>query len=154
MTKVSEKDKELARELFLAGKEQKEIASFIGVSEQTISKWSTAGGWREMRAAKQVTRPELVNKLLLAINKLIEQVNTSEDPQYVAQLSDKLSKLSTTIERLDRKTNVTTFIETFIAFGKWLEYRSQTDSALTPELLKTINKYQDLFIAEKIGASR
>lgn len=110
--------------------------------------------WREMRAAKQVTRPELVNKLLLAINKLIEQVNTSEDPQYVAQLSDKLSKLSTTIERLDKKTNVTTFIETFIAFGKWLEYRSQTDSALTPELLKTINKYQDLFIAEKIGASR
>lgn len=42
-------------------------------------------------------------------------------------------------------------IEVFMAFSKWLEYRSQTDPSVTPELLKTINKFQDMYITELMG---
>ena len=38
-----------------------------------------------------------------------------------------------------------------MAFSKWMEYRSQTDRDITPELLKAINKYQDKYILETMS---
>lgn len=157
MTKAEiEKKKSLARSLFLSGMEQTEIAEKVDVSRVTISKWCTADGWKEARAAKNVTRPELVNKLLLTIDTLITQVNESNDPALVAGLGDKLAKLSAVIvsaviEKLDKKANVVDVIEVFMAFSKWIEYRSTIDPEVTPELVRAINKYQDLYITEQMG---
>ena len=129
MTKAElEKKKDLARALFLSGLEQTEIADKVGVSRVTISKWCAADGWKEARAAKNITRPELVNKLLLTIDKLIQQVNESEDPNLISSLGDKLSKLASVIE-----------------------YRAKTDPDVTPELIKAINKYQDKFLIESMS---
>ena len=150
MTKAEiEKKKSLARSLFLSGMEQTEIAEKVDVSRVTISKWCTSEGWKEARAAKNVTRPELVNKLLLTIDTLITQVNSSDDPTLIAGLGDKLAKLSA--EKLDKKANVVDAIEVFMAFSKWIEYRSTIDPDVTPELVKAINKYQDLYITEQMG---
>lgn len=152
MTKVeTEKKKSLARSLYLAGMEQNEIAEKVEVSRVTISKWCNADGWKEARAAKNVTRPELVNKLLLTIDKLITEVNESEDPSLIAGLGDKLAKLSSVIEKLDKKANVVDAIEVFMAFSKWLEYRATIDPTVTPELIKTINKFQDMYLTEQMG---
>ena len=152
MTKAEiEKKKSLARSLFLSGMEQTEIAEKVDVSRVTISKWCTSEGWKEARAAKNVTRPELVNKLLLTIDTLITQVNSSDDPTLIAGLGDKLAKLSAVIEKLDKKANVVDAIEVFMAFSKWIEYRSTIDPDVTPELVKAINKYQDLYITEQMG---
>lgn len=152
MTKAEiEKKKSLARSLFLSGMEQTEIAEKVDVSRVTISKWCTADGWKEARAAKNVTRPELVNKLLLTIDTLITQVNESNDPALVAGLGDKLAKLSAVIEKLDKKANVVDVIEVFMAFSKWIKYRSTIDPEVTPELVRAINKYQDLYITEQMG---
>lgn len=152
MTKAeTEKKKSLARSLYLAGMEQAEIADKVDVSRVTISKWCNAEGWKEARAAKSITRPELVNKLLLTIDTLITQVNSSEDPNLIAGLGDKLAKLSAVIEKLDKKANVVDVIEVFMAFSKWLEYRAATDPELSPELIKAFNKYQDLYITEQMG---
>jgi hypothetical protein len=152
MTKAEiEKKKSLARSLFLSGMEQTEIAEKVDVSRVTISKWCTSEGWKEARAAKNVTRPELVNKLLLTIDTLITQVNSSDDPTLIAGLGDKLAKLSAVIEKLDKKANVVDAIEVFMAFSKWIEYLSTIDPDVTPELVKAINKYQDLYITEQMG---
>lgn len=145
-----ERKKSLARTLYMAGKEQVEIAEQVEISRQTISKWVNSEGWKEQRAAISVTRPELVNKLLLTIDTLITQVNSSEDPQLIAGLGDRLAKLSAVIEKLDKKANVVDAIEVFMAFSKWMQYRAQNDHNITPELLKTFNYYQDLFISEKM----
>ena len=152
MTKAEiEKKKSLARSLFLSGMEQTEIAEKVDVSRVTISKWCTVDGWIEARAAKNVTRPELVNKPPLTIDTLITQVNESNDPALVAGLGDKLAKLSAVIEKLDKKANVVDVIEVFMAFSKWIEYRSTIDPEVTPELVRAINKYQDLYITEQMG---
>ena len=105
----------------------------------------------EPRRPVCVTRPELVNKLLLTIDTLITQVNDSNDPALIAGLGDKLAKLSSVIEKLDKKANVVDAIEAFMAFSRWLEFRSQTDPEVTPELMRVINKYQDLYITEQMG---
>lgn len=147
----NEKKKSLARTLYLAGLDMQEIADKTGISRATISKWCNNDGWKEARAAKNITRPELVNKLLLAIDKLIENVNESDDPNLVASLGDKLSKFAAVIDKLDKKATVVDAIEVFIAFSKWLEYRAKTDSEITPELIKIINRYQDIYISEQFG---
>ena len=152
MTKAeTEKKKSLARTLYMAGLGQNEIADKVDVSRVTVSKWCNTEGWKEARAAKNVTRPELVNKLLLTIDTLITQVNDSKDPTLVAGLGDKLAKLSAVIEKLDKKANVVDAIEVFMTFSKWIEFRSTVDPEVTPELIKAINKYQDLYITQQMG---
>ena len=68
----------------------------------------------------------------------------------MAGLGDKLAKMSSVIEKLDKKANVVDAIEVFMAFSKWMEFRAKTDENITPQLLKTFNHYQDLFISEKM----
>jgi len=153
MTKAElEKKKDLARTLYLSGLEQIDIANKIGVSRVTISKWCNADGWKETRAAKSITRPELINKLLLATNKLIDMVNESGDLNLIDSLGDKLSKLTAAIDKLDKsQANVVAAIEVFMAFSKWLGFRAKTDPDVSPELIKIINKYQDKFLIESMN---
>lgn len=152
MTKAElENKKQLGRSLYMSGMEQQEIAERLGVSRVTISNWCTKEGWKEARAAKNITRPELVNKLLLTIDQLIENVNKSNDPTLIGSLADKLSKLSAVVEKLDKKANVVDAIEVFMAFNKWLQYNAEFDPEITPELIKAINKYQNKFLMEKMS---
>lgn len=147
----AEKKKSLARTLYLSGMEQNEITEKVDVSRVTISKWCNAEGWKETRAAKNITRPELVNKLLLTIDSMIDNVNKSEDPTLIGSLADKLSKLSSTIEKLDKKANVIDAIEVFMAFNRWIQDQASYDPEVTPELIKQINKYQNKFLMEKMS---
>ena len=130
--------------------EQQEIAEKTDISRQTISRWVNTEGWKEARAAKSVTRPELVNKLLLTIDQLITSVNQSDDPTLIAGLGDKLAKLSSVIEKLDKKANVVDAIEVFMAFNRWIQDQASFDPEITPELIKAINKYQNKFLMEKM----
>lgn len=143
-----EEKKEYARMLYLSGEQQNVIAEKAGISKQTVNRWVTEGSWDKLRAAQSITRPELVNKLLRTIDRLIERVNESDDPETMAGLGDKLAKFSAAIERLDRKASVVDVIEVFMAFGRWMEFRMSFDEGVTPALLKTINRYHDLYINE------
>lgn len=146
----TEKKKSLARSLYLSGMEQNEIAEKVDVSRVTISRWVNTEGWKEARAAKNISRPELVNKLLLTIDGLIDSVNKSNNPTLIGSLADKLSKLSATIEKLDKKANVIDAIEVFMAFNRWIQDQASYDPEITPELIKAINKYQNKFLMERM----
>lgn len=144
--KELEDKKDYARLLYMQGEQQKVIAEKVGVSAQTITKWVNVGGWVEQRAAQNITRPELVNKLLRTVDKMIEAVNESDDPDAANGLGDKLAKFAATIEKLDKHTSIVDVIEVFMAFSKWLQYQAEFDEDITPELLKTINKYHNQYI--------
>lgn len=149
--KVSEEKKEFARVLYMSGEQQNIIAEKVGVSKQTVNRWVAEGSWDKLRAAKNVTRPELINKVLRTIDKLLEKVLESEDDKDFDGLGDKLAKLAAVIEKFDKKANVVDAIEVFLAVSKWLQRRAQTDEELTPELLKAINRYQDLYVSELLS---
>jgi uncharacterized protein YjcR len=144
--KELEDKKDYARLLYMQGEQQKVIAEKVGVSAQTITKWVNVGGWVEQRAARNITRPELVNKLLRTVDKMIEAVNDSDDPDAANGLGDKLAKFAATIEKLDKHTSIVDVIEVFMAFSKWLQFQAEFDEDITPELLKTINKYHNQYI--------
>lgn len=133
---------ELARMYFMQGMKQKEIADKVGVSRNTICAWIRDGKWDTVRAAKTITRSELVKKML---NDLDEKLAAG---QWTA---DEIIKVASAIEKLDKQTNIVTITEVFTAFNQWLVSRMQVDSELTPEIVKIINTYQDKFISEKLG---
>lgn len=142
--------REHAHLLFMQGEPQKVIAEKVGVSAQTITKWVNDGDWQAARSAANITRPELVNKILKSIDVLVEDLVNEPSPEKTAAAADKLVKFAATIERLDKKTSVVDIIEVFMAFSKWLQYRMSFDPNVTPELIQTINKYHDLFISEQL----
>lgn len=148
--KELEKMREHARLLYMQGEPQKVIAEKVGVSAQTVTKWVNDGGWQAARSAANITRPELVNKILKSIDVLVEDLVNEPSPEKTAAAADKLVKFSATIERLDKKTSVVDIIEVFMAFSKWIQYRMSFDPNVTPELIQTINHYHDLFISEQL----
>ena len=136
--KDNENKRELAKMLYDGGSEVADIAERVGVSRQSVSAWINKNGWKELRAARSITRPELVNKLLVTINNLIEDVNTGDDPTSVSGLADKLVKLSSVIERLDKKANIVQTVDVFMAFSDWVEYQAKSDPEVTVAFMKVL----------------
>ena len=147
--KDNENKRELAKMLYVGGSEVAEIAERVGVSRQSVSAWINKNGWKELRAARSITRPELVNKLLVTINNLIEDVNTGDDPTSVSGLADKLVKLSSVIERLDKKANIVQTVDVFMAFSDWVEYEAKSDPEVTVAFMKVLNRLHNEFLLER-----
>jgi hypothetical protein len=144
--------KAVAKTLYITGTLQKVIAERLSISPVTVNRWVKDGGWEAIRSARNITRPEVVNKILVSISKVIDQMLENQaagDENALDGLGDKLSKLSSTIERLDKKANVVDAIEVFEDFHMWLSLRQGLDKDITSELLKAINKYQDQYVQEK-----
>ncbi|KAA6331634.1 hypothetical protein EZS27_019784 [termite gut metagenome] len=146
--------KELAKLYYMQGESQRIIASKIGVSEITLSKWVQKEGWREKRAGANITRPELINKLLLSINTIIEKANESDKPDAFTGMADKLSKIASAIEKLDKKANVVDAIDAYIAFERWLEEQMTADKDVAAEFVKKVNYYHDRYINEQFNAAK
>ncbi|MBQ0159421.1 MAG: helix-turn-helix domain-containing protein [Bacteroidales bacterium] len=140
-----DKERELARLYYFQGDSQKAIAQRIGVSAQTVNRWVASGEWDSLRAAKTLSRKELVAKMLQKINERLD----SDD-----WTADEIIKAASAIEKLDKKTNVVTTMEVFATFGNWLAARMQIDTELTPETIQVITKYQDIFISEQMSSAK
>lgn len=140
-----DKERELARFYYFQGDSQKAIAERINVSAQSINRWVKEGKWEELRAAKNISRRELVLKMLNKINERLDQNSWT---------ADELIKAASAIEKLDKQTNVVTMMEVFAAFGNWLAARMKIDPELTPDTVNVITKYQDIFINEQLSASK
>ena len=149
-TKDQEKKKELARVLYFNFETQAAIAEKVGVSKVTVNKWIATTGWKEQRAAKAVTRPELVNKVLKNIANLLDDAS-NPDKNASPDIADKLSKLASAVSKLDKKANVVDCVDVFISFHAWLSNRSEFDKKITPDLIKQINALQDLYVSERMN---
>lgn len=152
MTKKELEDKRsLARILYMSGIPQTEIAERTGVSKVTLSKWVNTLGWDKIRAGQNITRQELINKLLQSINATLDKIIEKGEPEALASVGDRLSKLAAVVEKLDRKANVVDVIEVFMAFNDWLLRRMETDRELTPDIIRTINGYQDRYVSGMVN---
>jgi len=145
MTKEKDKIRELARAYYMQGLTQKEIAQKVGVSNQTLNRWCSVGSWATLRAATTISRQELVNKLLLSIDKIITDISSSHDPKQIAGLGDRLSKLAATIEKLDKKESLTQTITVFTSFLSFLRATS-VDSTV----ILQFSSLMDLYIKSKV----
>jgi transcriptional regulator with XRE-family HTH domain len=154
---VKDDKKQLARRLYMAGDSQKEISERMGVSKQTLCRWVKDERWEELRAAQSITRPELINKILLSVNKMIDRALLESDDDNagdMAGLADKLAKFASSIEKIDRKVSVVDKIESLMGFGKWLQYRIEVDKDIDVEFFRKVLKYQDMYVCELMAQAK
>jgi len=150
---------ELAHILFMSGELQKDICERVKITPKTLISWIDKGSWKQKRSARNITRTELVNKTLMSINALldaaIDQSAEADDHGKMAlmgNLGDKLSKLASFIEKLDKKSNPVIIMDVFINFGRWMQSRvSSGDKQISLEIIKIITKLQDEFVGEKMN---
>jgi hypothetical protein len=149
MTVRIRKDKraqhELAFLLYMSGETARNISGRINVSEHTIGSWAEKGGWKEKRAASNITRAELINKTLKRINEMLESGE--------AVNADKLSKLASLVEKLDKKSSPVLIIDIFMEFGRWLKLQGATDREVDIEFIQRVTRCQDAYITEKLSLS-
>lgn len=138
-------ERELAKLYYIGGMSQKNIAEKIGVSAQTVNRWAKEDNWESLRAAKTISRKELVLKMLQKIDQRLEDGDWTPD---------EMVKAASAIEKLDKSTNAVTVIEVMTAFNKWIRNRAQYDPALTQETVDTITKYQDAYISEILSSAK
>lgn len=149
--KQLEEKKTTARQLYMNGLPQKEIAEKVGVSKPTVCKWVDEGKWANIRAGVQITRPELVNKALAAVNKLLDQIYESQDTEIILKLPDQLAKFASFISKLDKQTNVVSTIDVFIAFEKWVEHRAEFDKEITEDFICALRKYHNIYVQQSMN---
>jgi hypothetical protein len=112
-----------------------------------LREWIKKENWDVKRAAERVTRPELVNQNLQLIAKLQEQIINSDNPaKESAAVSDQISKLAASIEKLDKKTNIVQIQDGFIAFSRWLQEHPALKSTEGIEFIKRIDKFQGEYL--------
>jgi len=144
MAKANEAKKELAYLLFMSGVSQKEIRERVGIgSPVTIQRWIEAGGWREKRAAKTVTRQELINGILQKIADYLDGDNDKFNP-------DQLVKLASAIDRLDKNNSPIVAMDVLMDFSSWLQQQAALDPSISIDTIKLFNKYHDKYVTSKI----
>ncbi|MFK5855385.1 MAG: terminase [Bacteroidota bacterium] len=141
----NENKKELAYLLYMQSVTLKEICERVGIgSNKTLGNWIKDGGWKEKRAAKTISRTELINKTLGKINEMLDK--DSDDFS-----ADKLSKMAALIEKLDKQDSPVIIMGVLMEFGKWLHNQSTINKEVSLEFIKMLNKYQDLYITQKLN---
>jgi transcriptional regulator with XRE-family HTH domain len=117
--------KEWAKLLYLKENfTQKEIASKVGVTEKTLSKWvnDKDDNWERMKASIIITKEEELRRLydqLKAMNDAI--VKRPEGERYAnSKEADTLSKLSVTIRNMETDIALSDVIEVSKRVVNWL----------------------------------
>lgn len=145
---------EFAYLLYMNGDLQKEIAQRVGVTEKTIGKWVEDNGWKEKRSGKNISRSELINKGLLTMNKIMEDMLSDKEGENYSSHMDQLIKCANAIEKLDKKNNVVNDMDAFMNFNSTLQTWIGTDKEVTVENLKLINRLQDKYITYRLSNNK
>ena len=136
-----EKLREMAEEMFISrGMTAREVASILGVSEVTISKWRKGRdgvGWDEKKNEFQLT-PLKVRELLLEEAQKIAKGESSKIN------ADQLSKIMSAVDRLDKKLSIRIIVDVFKEFDNWM---SEIDAKQAVEF----TKYHKLFLQHRIS---
>lgn len=136
--------KDFAKTLYLTEKNitQKEIATRVGVTEATVSKWVREEGWERLRSSIVGGREDLLGWLHAQLNAIREAVENRKECNYVSSKeADTITKLTNSIKKLETETNITHKVEVGRQFLVWLR---ETDAERAMEFLPLF----DAFIKE------
>ena len=135
--------RQIARTLFVqGGMTQKEIASKLEVTEQTISRWAKKDHWDELKKNLMSGKQEILRSLYTELQKLqtiIEENGGVAD----SKKADIRRKLITDIRQLETHYSVSQTVQVGMGFCEFLK-------EIDFELAGKISQYFQAFIDEQI----
>jgi transposase len=145
---ISKKEeRNYAQILFVSeGLKAKEIAERTGTAERTVNRWIKEGGWERLKKSLLVTKNRQISMLYDQLEHLNETIAARERKTADAKEADIISKITTSIQRLEVETSIGQIIETadkFLSFVR--EYNV--------DLAKEITAHFDGFIQHKLKSN-
>ena len=134
---------EYAYLLYMQKIPQKEIAERVGVSQQTLVKWKDEGGWEYKRVAKTVSRDQIINKVLLRINEMLDS-----EEEFNA---DDFSKAANQLSKLKQGCTIDDIADILTRFGDWVIEQSASDKTITTEFVQQLTRLQDKYLLNRIN---
>lgn len=143
---TSQRKREWAQSLFLNDNlTQQEIAEKVGVTRQTVARWSKDGKWEEYKVGVTLTREQQIASLhrqVAEINRLIAEREEGHRFATAAE-ADTINKLSTAIKKLEQDASVSDIISVGMKFMNWLR-------PFDLEECKKYSKLWDAFIKDNL----
>jgi uncharacterized protein YjcR len=136
---MKEKEKRLAQQLYIySDASQQKIAEDLGISEKTLSKWKEEEGWDKIKAARNLGKDALVNKLYSQALKITTEAENDSRILNSKEM-DTIVKIASTIDKLDRKVNLPNAISVFKEFNNWLV-------KINPTFAQQLTEFQSKFL--------
>lgn len=123
---------------------QKEIASKVGVSEKTLSKWANNpdDNWENMRKSMLTTKSEILRNLYDLLDKISKKLKEDESIGD-SKIADMYVKYTAAIKNLETETSTAEIIQVARIFINWLQ---NIDPVFALEVLN----HFDSFIKESL----
>lgn len=123
---------------------QKDIAEKVGVTPKTVSKWVTTEMWDKLRISLSVTREEQLSHLYSHLSEINASIASREDGERFpnAKEADTITKLSSSIDKLERESGVGEVVSAFSQFVRWLRERNLEEAQRIAPLLDDFVKYK------------
>lgn len=140
----------IARTLYLDGNyTQEEIAVKVGVSRQTIIRWSKEDSWAELKASLSVTPTQLIAQWQQQIAEINRTITSREEGARYATPAeaDAMLKLATSIKKIQDELGISEVISVCMRFLAWLR-------PLDVEQAKAFNSLMDVFIKDQASSKR
>lgn len=140
----------IARTLYLDGNyTQEEIAVKVGVSRQTIIRWSKEDSWAELKASLSVTPTQLIAQWQQQIAEINRTITSREEGARYATPAeaDAMLKLATSIKKIQDDLGISEVISVCMRFLAWLR-------PLDVEQAKAFNSFMDVFIKDQANSKR
>lgn len=121
----------------------KEIATRVSVAQKTMGRWIKDGNWDQLRKSMLVTKQKMITMMYDQLEALNNEITKREPAVPNAKEADIISKITTSIQRLETEASVAETIEVAKSFINYVREYDLDFAQLT-------TKHFDSYIQNKM----
>lgn len=147
MANSKDKQKTVAKHLYMKGIPVAQIVELTGVSRQSVSRWINSDGWKEERAAREMSKEAITSRTLSKLGDAIDKANGDE--KSIGRMADSLLKSVKAIKEINLNTTIVNKVDTLIEFENWLVAHRDEYPEIDDKILVLINRMHSEFMGVK-----
>lgn len=145
------KERTTAKQLYMSGKSQKDIAKLVNVQEKTISNWVSKFGWKQEREARFIGRRTQEENLRKLISDLAEKAIRIESEMELARKRDETNKFLELQTELNRVTDAASkWNKQYEAIVKENKVSLATYIQVMEQIFEAVRKYSPKLYMEMV----
>ena len=126
---------------------QGDLAEVLEVSRQSVSRWLNTEGWKEERAAREMSKESITSKTLSKLGDAIDKADGDE--RSIGRMADSLLKSVKAIKEINLSTTIVNKVDTLIEFENWMVTHRDEYPEIDDKMLVLINRMHSEFMGIK-----